>query len=110
MAIRRTPQSQMFRFSVCASSLIGSNTGNQHGSREELRVIGAAVVTGGAVGALSWGGHLPIYATPGFWVCGFFSLFGLFLLLRSFRRIEAAAFFTSAGVHRLTVAKIGPDV
>lgn len=83
---------------------------SQLGIHERIRLIGVVMFIGTGIGALSWGGHPPIYANPGFWVCGFFSLFGLFLLLRSFRRIEAAAFFTTAGVHRLTIAKIGPDV
>jgi len=82
---------------------------SQLGFHEQIRLIGLVVFIGGGIGALSWGGHLPIYANPGFWVCGFFSLFGLFLLLRSFHRIEAAAFFTTAGVHRVTIAKIGPE-
>ena len=83
---------------------------NHLGIHEQIRLIGIVVFIVGGIGALSWCGHSPIWTNPGFWVCGFFSLFGLFLLLRSFRRIEAAAFFTSAGVHRLTIAKIGPDI
>jgi hypothetical protein len=85
-------------------------TVSQLGIHEQIRLLGAVVFIGGSIGALAWAGHPPIYANPGFWVCSFFSLFGLFLLLRSFRRIEAAAFFSTAGVHRLTIAKIGPDV
>lgn len=82
---------------------------SQLGIHEQTRLIGAVVFIAGGIGALSWGSHSPIYANPGFWVCGFLALFGLFLLLRSFRRIEAAVFFTSAGVHRLTIARVGPD-
>lgn len=85
-------------------------TVSQLGIHEQLRLIGIGVFVGGGLGAASWSGHPPIYANLGFWVCGFFCLFGLYMLLRSFRRIEAAAFFTSSGVHRLTIAKIGPDV
>ncbi len=84
-------------------------TVNHLGIHEQIRLIGIVVFVGGGLGALSWGGHPPIYAHAGFWVCGLFSLFGFYLLLRSFRRIEAAAFFTSAGIHRLTIARIGPD-
>jgi hypothetical protein len=83
---------------------------SQLGIHEQIRLIGIVVFGGGGLGAAAWGGHPPIYANPGFWVCGFFCLFGLYMLLRSFRRIEAAAFFTSAGVHRLTIVKVGPDI
>jgi len=85
-------------------------TVSQLGIYEQIRLIGIVAFLGGGAGAFSWGSHHPIYANPGFWVCGFFSVFGLYLLLRSFRRIEAAAFFTSAGIHRLTILKHGPDV
>ncbi len=84
-------------------------TVGQLGIHEQIRLFGIVIFICGGIGASAWGGHPSIYANPGFWVCGLFSVFGLYLLLRSFRRIEAAAFFTSGGVHRLTIAKIGPD-
>ncbi len=59
---------------------------SQLGIHEQIRLIGSVVFIGGGIGALSWGGHSPIYANPGFWVCGFFSLFGILLLLRSSRQ------------------------
>jgi hypothetical protein len=67
------------------------------GIHEKIRLIGVVLFIVCGIGALSCVRHPPIYANPGFWVSGFFSLFGLFMLLRSFRRIEAVAFFTPAG-------------
>jgi len=80
------------------------------GIREQTRLIGLILFIGGTIGALAWESHPPIYRNVGFWVCSFFAVFGLVLLIRSFRRIETAAFYTSAGVARLTISRIGPDI
>src|SRR5437879_11747459 len=79
------------------------------GIREQTRLIGLIVFIGGTIGALAWGSHPPMYRNVGFWVCSFFAVFGLVLLIRSFRRIETAACYTSSGVARLTISRIGPD-
>ena len=84
-------------------------TVNRLGIHEQTRLIGCAVFLVGGIAALSWLSRPPIYSNLGFWVCSILASFGLILLLRSFRRIEAAAFFTTAGIHRLTVAQCGPD-
>ena len=84
-------------------------TSSQLGIHQQTRLIGVAVFLFATIGALGWVGHPPIYANIGFWVCTLFAVLGFILLIQSFRRIEAAAFHTRAGVLRLTVARTGPD-
>ena len=84
-------------------------TVNQMGIREGTGWMGFALLAGGSFSAFKCAGQHPPLTNPGFWVCSFFALVGLYLLLRAFRRIETAIFYTTAGVARFHVSRIGPD-
>jgi hypothetical protein len=82
---------------------------SQMGIRENTGWIGIAILAAGIYGAFQCAGQHPPLTNPGFWVCSFFALLGLYLLLRAIRRIETAIFFTTAGVARFHVCRLGPD-
>ena len=82
---------------------------SQMGIRELSGWIGFAILAGGSYSAFKCAGQHPPLTNPGFWVCSFFALVGFYLLLRAFRRIETAIFYTTAGVARFHVCRIGPD-
>src|ERR1700735_4527054 len=44
----------------------------------------------GGWGVLSFRNHPPIYANPGFWLCGFYAGVGLYLMLTAIHDVEAA--------------------
>jgi hypothetical protein len=81
---------------------------SQLGIHQQTRLIGVAVFLCAGIGALSWAVRPPVFAHIGFWVCSLLAVFGFVLLVQSFRRIETAAFYSTAGVLRLTVARVGP--
>ena len=82
---------------------------SQMGIRERTGWIGAAILAAGSYGAFQCAAQHPPLTNPGFWVCSFFALVGCYLLLRAIRRIETAIFYTTAGVARFHVCRIGPD-
>ena len=84
-------------------------TVSQMGIREQTGWIGLAILAAGSYGAFKCASQHPLLTNPGFWVCSFFALVGLYLLLRAVRRIETAIFYTTAGVARFHVCRIGPD-
>ena len=84
-------------------------TVSQMGIREKTGLAGFAVLAAGSYGAFKCAVQHPPLTNPGFWVCSFFALVGIYLLLRALRRIETAIFYTTAGVARFHVCRIGPD-
>ena len=82
---------------------------SQMGIRERTGWIGVAILAAGTYGAFQCAAQHPPLTNPGFWVCSFFAVIGLYLLLRAVRRIETAIFYTTAGVARFHVCRIGPD-
>ncbi|MEO7317760.1 MAG: hypothetical protein ABIZ56_02095 [Chthoniobacteraceae bacterium] len=96
-----------FKLSVPLNTL--EPTVSQMGIRERTGWIGFAILAVGSYSAFQCATQHPPLTNPGFWVCSFFALVGLYLLLRAIRRIETAIFYTIAGVARFHVCRIGPD-
>jgi hypothetical protein len=81
-----------------------------YGHREKIWLITLVALAGGIYNVCAWSAHPPVYSNPGYWFGWFFTGLGIFLLFRAVKRIETVAFYTSAGVLRFTLSKMGPDV
>jgi hypothetical protein len=85
-------------------------TVNIVGSRGQGQWIGLLFLVAGVSLMFEWSEHSPFWTNGGFWVGLVFALVGLYVFLRSFRRIEMSVFYSTAGIAVLGIRRTGPDV